>query len=140
MGSCTEISTQLAKLESKVIFFPRTLFCRFSVQLNSQVHLLILVSARSDWGFWGEDGMPPLGYRHACNSPYDALSTPATVVANSGGLGMCERFHLKSSQHTPHKCQFFQRTAPCRVGRTVPARMEREFYPYQRDRTGRCAS
>ena len=62
------------------------------------------------------------------------------VVAAPVGVGTCEFLRSHSSQHTPHICQFLQRTWLCRVGRTSPVRMDREFSPSRRDREGRCAS
>ena len=88
-GGCSVVSTLGATLESKLKDL--SLIRRFAVQPGSRLHLPVKVSARSDWGFRGEDGLPPLGCRHTCHSPRAALSSPATVVATSGGVGTCER-------------------------------------------------
>ena len=123
------VSTLIATLESNVENEFLTLICCFVVQPDSRLYLPVEVSERSDWGFLGDDGLPLLGCRHACHSPRAALSSSAVVVATSGGVGICKCFHLQSSQKDPHKCQFLQRTAPCRFGRTVFTRMEREISP-----------
>ena len=122
-GVCRFISTLIATLEYKVEKEFKTLICCFAVQPDSRLHLSVEVSARLDWGFQGEDGLSPIDYRHACHSPWAALTSPATVVATSWGVGMCKRFRLQSSQQDPHKFQFLQRNSPCRFRRTVPARM-----------------
>ena len=109
-------------VESKIKVL--ALVCRFAVQTGSRLHLPVEVSARLDWGFRGEDGLLSLGCRHSFHSPRAALSSAATVVATAGGVGTCESFRSQSSQQDPHKCYFLQRSAPFRVGRTVPSRME----------------
>ena len=69
------------------------IYC-FIVQPGSRLHLPIEVIARSDWGFRGEDSLPPLDCRHVCNSHQGALSSPATVVTNSGEGGDVRSFPL----------------------------------------------
>ena len=63
------VSTQIATLESKLEKSFKTLICRFSVQPNILLHLPVKISARSDWGFLGEDGLLSLGCRYACHPP-----------------------------------------------------------------------
>ena len=66
-GGCSSVSTLGATLKSKLKDL--SLIRCFAVQPGSRLHLPVKVSARSDWGFRGEDGLPPLGCRHACHSP-----------------------------------------------------------------------
>ena len=60
-GVCRFVSTLISTLEFKVENEILTLICRFSVQLDSRVHLPVEVGARLDWGLGGEDDLPPLG-------------------------------------------------------------------------------
>ena len=114
--------------------------CRFASTPDRRLDLPCEVKPSKAWGLGGEDGLPPLGCRHPCHSPRATLSSPAMVFAASGGVGTCEFLRLQSSQHTPHMCQFLQRTWPRRVGRTAPVRIDRVCSPSRRDREGRCAS
>ena len=102
-GVCRFISSLISMLESKVENEFLTLIYRFVVQPGSRLHLPVEVSAKSDWGFGGEDGLLPLGCRRACHSSQSTLSSPLTVVATSGGVGTCERFRSQSYQQYPHK-------------------------------------
>ena len=86
------MTTLLDTLELKVENFFKTLICRFAIQPGSQLQLPRWVSVVSDWGFWGEDGLLPLGCRHARHSPWSALSSTAMVVTTYVGVGMCKRF------------------------------------------------
>ena len=71
-----------------------------------------------------------LGCRHPCHPPQATIINPAIVVTTPGWVVTCKFLCLNSSQHTPHKCQFFQITCLFRVGRTVLAMRVHEFYPY----------
>ena len=114
--------------------------CRFTSNPYCRLDLPCEVNPSKAWGLGGEDGLPPLGCRHPCHSLRATLSSSAMVFAASGGVGTCEFLRSQSFQHTPHMCQFLQRTWPCRGGRTAPVRIDRVCYPSQRDREGRCAS
>ena len=137
---CSRVSTILATIVVEENNELLSLYCLFAIQPDSRLHLPRLVSVRSDWGFRGEDALPLLGCRRSCESSWAALSSPATVVATSGGVRKCKLLRLQSSHNPPHKCQFLQIMAPCRVWMTLPVRMEHEFSPYRRDRAGSCAS
>ena len=103
--------------------------CHFASTPDCWLDLPFEVKPSKAWGLGGGDGLPSLGCRHPCHSPRATLSSPAMVFAASGGVGTCEFLRSQSSQHTPHMCQFLQRTWPCRVGRTAPDRMDRKFSP-----------
>ena len=114
--------------------------CRFASILDCRLDLPLEVKPRKAWGLRGEDGLLPLGCRHPCHSLQATLSSLAMVLAASGGVGTCEFLRSQSSQHTPHMCQFLQRTRPRRVGRTAPVRIKQVCSPSRRERDGRCAS
>ena len=63
----------------------KNLFCLFTVQPDSRMHLSNWVSARFDRCFGGEDVLLPLGCIHACHLPWATLIIPEMVAASSGG-------------------------------------------------------
>ena len=98
--------------------------CRFASIPDRRLDLPCEVKPSKAWGLGGQDGLLQLGCRHPSHSPQATLSSSAMVFAASGGVGMWEFLRSQSSHHTPHMCQFLQRTWPRRVGRNAPVRIE----------------